>query len=137
MNTTTIDKKLELRTYWTWMGNDGIARTVVKPQAEIELDDAIENSKAVNSLYQGVKFPLLVDSRAVKSMSMEARKYLSVNNRSTNISSFAVVVSSPLSRIVVNFFFKLQRTGVPARVFTNEQLAMDWLRQFLTHEGEK
>lgn len=132
MNEATIDQKLDLRTYWTWMGEDGIARTVVKPDAEIVLDDAIENSKAVNSLYRGSKFPLLVDSRCVKSMSVEARKYLSVNNRSTHISAFAVVVSSPLSRIIVNFFFRMQRTGVPARVFTNESYAMEWLRRFLS-----
>lgn len=133
MNTATVEDKLDLRTYWTWMGNDGIARTIVKPDAEIELDDAIANSTAVNSLYQGTKFPLLVDSRGVKSMSRDARKYLSVNNRSTHITSFAVLVSSPLSKIIVGFFFRLQKTGVPARAFTHEEDALNWLRMYVNN----
>ena len=126
--------KIELRCYTTYMGEDGIARSIVKPNAEIELDDAIANSKAVNSLFQGEKFPLLIDSSKIKSMSKEARKYLSVNNRSTHITSFAVVVKSSLSTIIVNFFFQLQKPSVPAKLFTNEKDALSWLQK---HKNNK
>lgn len=130
MITNTPEIKTELRSYWTWMGEDGIARSVVKPNAEITLDDAIANSRAVNNLYTDHKFPLLVNSSQVKSMSREARKYLSVTDRSTHITAFAVVVESYLSTIIVNFFFKFNRTGVPARMFTNEEAALIWLEKY-------
>ena len=121
---------IELRCYTTFMGEDGIARSIVKANAEIELDDAIANSKAVNALFKGEKFPLLIDSTLIKSMSKEARKYLSVNNRATNITSFAVIVKSSLSSIIVNFFFKLQKPSVPAKLFTNEKDALSWLKKY-------
>jgi len=121
------EKKIELRAYTTWMGEDGIARSVVKPNAEITLDDAIHNSKVVNELFQDKKFPLLVNSSQIKSMSREARKYLSVNDRSTHVSAFAVVVNNPISMIIVNFFFRFNKTGVPSKMFTNEKAALKWL----------
>lgn len=126
----------ELRVYSTWMGEDGIARSVVKKDAEINLDDAIANSKAVNDLFRQKKFPLLVNTTNVKSMSREARKYLSVNDRSTHITAFAVVVGSYLSMIIVNFFFKFNKTGVPAKMFTDELEAITWLEKFKSESLE-
>lgn len=124
------DTIVELRCYRTWMGEDGVARSVVKPDAEIDLDDAISNTKAVNDLYQGVKFPLLVDANNVKSMTREARKYHSVRDRSTNITAFAVIVKSPVSKVIGNFFFRFQNTGVPAKLFSNEESALQWLQNY-------
>lgn len=130
MNHYSSEIKTELRSYITWMGEDGIARSVVKPNAEISLDDAIANSKAVNDLFVDAKFPLLIDSTKIKSMSREARKYLAVNDRSTHITAFAVLANSFLSMIIVNFFFKFNKTGVPARMFTNEENAIKWLKKY-------
>lgn len=130
MITNSPVTKIELRSYTTWMGEDGIARSVVKLNAEISLDDAIANSRAVNDLFKNEKFPLLVNSTQIKSMSREARKYLAVTDRSTHISAFAVVVESFLSTIIVNFFFRFNKTGVPARMFTNEEAALKWLEKY-------
>lgn len=123
--------KIDLRAYTTWMGEDGIARSVVKKDAEITLDDAIANSYAVNSLKNEGKFPLLIDSTSIKSMSKDARKYFAINNRSTKVSAFAVVVKSSLSKVVANFFFRLQSPSVPAKLFTNETEAIEWLKNYL------
>lgn len=120
-----------LRTFFTWMGNDGICRTVTKDQAEIDLVAALENTEAVCSFYAGKKFPLLVDSRNIRSMSREARMHLSTNGRETRINSFAVLVKSPLSRVIGNFFMGISRPPVPARLFDNEANAIEWLKQFL------
>lgn len=130
MNISTLQSVTELRAYYTWMGEDGIARSVVKPGMDINLDDAIANSKAVNDLSDGNKFPLLVNSTQIKSMSREARKYCSVNNRSTCITAFAIVVGSPLSKVIVNFFFQFNKMGVPARMFNSEKQALKWLEKY-------
>jgi hypothetical protein len=113
------------------MGDDGICRTVTKQQAEIDLEAAKENTAAVFSFYRGRKFPLLVDARNIKSMTREARQHLSINGRETLITSFAILVKSPLSRVIGNFFMGINRPSVPARVFDNETLAIQWLKNFL------
>ena len=121
----------DLTCYWTWMGTDGIARTKVKPQAEVTLKESLENSAAVNNLYVNKKFPLLIDSRPIKSISKEARDNFSIKNRSTNINSFAIIIESPLSRIIGNFFMGLNKPSVPAKLFNNEQDAIAWLKQYV------
>jgi len=121
----------DLTCYWTWMGLDGIARTKVKPQAEVTIKESLENSFAVNNLFTTKKFPLLIDARQIKSISKEARDNFSIRNRSTNINSFAVIIESPLSRIIGNFFMGLNKPSVPAKLFNNEQDAIIWLKQYL------
>ena len=132
MDTLTPPKHaLELFVFWTWMGSDGICRTKTKPGAIVNLKEAVENSIAVDSFYNGKKFPILVDARQVKSMAKEARAHFSTNGRKTNINSMAIMVKSPLSRVIGNFFMGLNRPNVPARLFDNEAEAVEWLKQYV------
>jgi hypothetical protein len=132
METLTPPKDAHnLAVFWTWMGDDGICRTKTKPLAVIDIKEALENSITVNGFYKGKKFPLLVDSRNVKSMSREARSYFSTNGRETKINSFAVLVKSPLSRVIGNFFMGLNKPEVPAKLFDNEDKAIEWLKNFV------
>ncbi len=119
----------ELSMFWTWMGEDGICRTKTKPQADITIKEAMENSIAVSSFYKGKKFPLLVDARDVRSMAKEARKHFSTNGRETKITSMAIMVKSPLSRIIGNFFMGLNKPEIPARLFDDENIAVEWLKK--------
>ncbi len=121
----------DLSVFWTWMGEDGIVRTKTKAQAEITIKEAMENSKAVNDFFTGKKFPLLVDARNVKSMAKEARKYFSTNGRTTKINSMAIMVRSPLSRVIGNFFMGLNKPEIPARLFDEEKHAVEWLKKHL------
>lgn len=119
----------EITCYWTWMGEDGVAVTKVKPGAEIGLEEAKENSDITDAFYQerGEKFPLLIDSVDIKSMTREARQHFAVEDRQTGILAMAIIVGSPLSRIIANFFMGLQHQGVPCKVFTDEEKARKWL----------
>ncbi|MBA3682525.1 MAG: STAS/SEC14 domain-containing protein [Bacteroidetes bacterium] len=120
---------VELSLFWTWMGDDGICRTKAKPLAEITLKEAMENSLAVTNMFKDKKFPLLVDARSVKSMEKEARKYFSTNGRATRINSMAIMVKSPLSRVIGNFFMGLNKPLIPARLFDDENMAVEWLKK--------
>ncbi|MGZ3862413.1 MAG: DUF7793 family protein [Bacteroidia bacterium] len=124
---------IDLTAYWTWMGDDGIVRTKVKAHAEVTIKEAHENSVAVNSYFSKTnkKYPLLIDARNIKSISKEARDHFSIQNRETGINSFGVLIDSPLSRIIGNFFMGLNKPTVPAKLFTNEEEAVQWLKQYL------
>jgi hypothetical protein len=121
---------IELEAYYTWMGNDGIARTKVKRDAEVSITDAKKNSEAVNSL-PGERFPLIVDTRQIKSISKEAREYFSMNNRDSCVTAFAIIIDSPISRIIGNFFMSLNKPRVPAKLFNEEASAIKWLKGYL------
>lgn len=120
----------ELKGYYTWMGDDGIARTCVKPNIDIVLEHAIENSKVVTSFYVDKKFPILIDSRNIKSMSYEARHHFSAHGRDTKTSAFGIVIGSSISRVLGNFYLGINKPAVPTKLFDNENDAINWLKQF-------
>ena len=117
--------------YYTWMGSDGICRTKVKTNAEIFLQDAIENTQVVSSFYTGKKFPILIDARGIKSMTREARNHFSTNGRDSKTNSFGIIVKSPISRVVGNFFMGINKPLVPTKLFENEEKAIEWLQNYL------
>lgn len=122
---------IELKGYFTWMGKDGIARTCVKPEIDITLEMAVENSKTVNGLFVDRKFPILIDSRPIKSMSYEARHHFSVRGRETNTCAFGIIIGSTVSRVLGNFYLGIHKPTVPTKLFDNEEAALQWLKQFL------
>lgn len=119
----------ELDCYFTWMGHDGIARTLVKKDAEIELKDAKKNSEVVNGLRPTAGFPLIVETSEIKSITKEARDYLSIQNRETKISAIAIVRDSIIGNMVANFFIGLNKPAVPTKLFSSEEDAIKWCQQ--------
>lgn len=122
---------IEVTCFYTWMGEDGIARTKIKPGSEVLLQHAKENTAAVNSLYHGKKFPLLIDSRGIKSMTKDARNQFSTKNRETYATAFAIIIDSMLSRVIGNFFIGINKPAVPTRLFENERDAEIWLKKIV------
>lgn len=122
---------IEVTCFYTWMGSDGIVRTKIKPGAVVELEQARENTTAVSSLYHGTKFPLMIDSRGIKSMTKDARNQFSTKGRETYATAFAIVIDSPLSRVIGNFFIGINKPAVPTRLFDNERDAEIWLKKII------
>lgn len=122
---------ISIAAYWTWMDKDGIARTKVKPHIDITLNHALENTEAVSALNIDKKFPILIDARGIKSMSREAREHFSGNGREVSTIAFGIIIKSPLSRVIGNFFLGVNKPSVPTRLFDNEQDAVDWLKQYV------
>ena len=123
-------EKSEPGKFHTWMESDGIARTVVRQGAEIFLQDAQENTAAVEAFYNGKKFPLLVDIRNIKSISDQAREHFTLQGRESVVNAYAMVLSSSLSRMIGNFFLTFHRPAVPVKLFNREEEALEWLRGF-------
>jgi len=121
----------ELRAYYTWMGEDGVARTQVKPGSEVVLEDAEENSKAVNSLYGPDLYPIIIDTRKIKSITKEARDFFSMRGRESRVYGFAILVDSPLSKIIGNFFMGLNKPRVPVKLFMKEEKAVYWCKKLI------
>ena len=76
------------------------------------------------------KTRVLIDIRAIKSISRDAREYYA-NERTASIQrATALVIKSPLSRVIANFFMGLNRPLTPTRMFTDVDEAIEWLQSF-------
>lgn len=132
MNKASGDNKvIELRAFKTWMGDDGICYTVVKPNAIIELEDALANSEAVKTVSMNAIYPILVNLKQIHSISKPARDHFSMQNRAAGVTAIGMLIKSPGSRIIGNFFLGLNKPTVPTKLFTDKDKAIAWLKQFV------
>ena len=121
----------DLPCYRTWMGKDGIVRTVVKEGSEIVLKDAKLNSEVVNSFPDPGPYPIIVDTRLIRSITKEARDYLSIRGRSSKVNVIAIIRKNALSNMIANFFIGLNKPAVPVRLFNSETEALKWCQKYV------
>ncbi|TND07852.1 MAG: hypothetical protein FD123_2842 [Bacteroidetes bacterium] len=113
----------------TTLEKEGYLLSKVRSGAEIGLAEAKENSAIVSGLSAGDIYPILVDIRTIKSISKEARDHFAMRDREPGVSAIAMLVASPVSRIIGNFFLGLNRPAVPTRMFSSNEDALNWIKK--------
>lgn len=108
---------VELRT-------DGIIHLIWKSKASLEAADTRAAMAAVNEIGQGTEYPMLVDMATTEAVSRDARAVFSIPCAATRI---ALLGSSPVDRVIANFFLGVHTPPCPTRFFTSRNEAMNWL----------
>ncbi len=73
---------------------------------------------------------LLLDSGLVK-MDKSARDYMSSDDGIRGLRAVAIILSSVVNSMLLNFLLKISRPGLPVKVFTDRDNAMEWLKTFV------
>lgn len=123
--------KIETTVFTIFIGEDQICRSIVKNKADVKIVDALIATEAVEKLFSGEKGPILVDIRKIKSITKEAREHFTMKNREPNVNAIGLLVKSPLSMLVANFFLGINKSAVPTKLFTDEKKALEWLGKFV------
>ena len=90
----------------------------------------VDAQERVRDIVSKAKTRVLIDMTAVSAISKEARDYFA-NERTASIQrATALLISSPVSRIIGNFFMGLNRPISPTRLFTDPHKAILWLHTF-------
>ena len=111
-----------------WSDEDGISWAVLAENALIELDDAVQLVELARQTYNpNQPFLLILDGRQIAGMSNEARNYGVSHGFSSMLKAMAIVVDSPATRILANFYMKFNRPKLPTRVFSDAESAKAWL----------
>ena len=100
-----------------WLDEEGIIREKVHAGSVIDLDVAKEEIAAYAVLCKNEARPILVDIRNVKSVTREARSHLAGEEGTKVTRAVALLIGSPLSKIMGNFFLGLNKTSFPSRLF--------------------
>jgi len=114
-----------------WLREDGIVHAVTKPGAEMTLADAREQIAAIGKIGRGKGLPLLVDFKNIKSQDRGARTYFAGEEAAKAVTACAILLSSPLSRVIGNFYMGLNKPVTPTKLFTSESKAIEWLEEYL------
>lgn len=97
------------------------------------LADAKENIVAIYELAGRERTLVLVDTRGVRWQSREARDYFVSENAAQATKAVALVVGSPISRVLGSFFMRFEKHRFPTALFDDEAKAIHWLLRH-THE---
>ncbi len=125
-------QRCDVRSQRISLGDDGIIRVEMQPGVfDLELSDAQEVIRAIGSLCDGVRRPVLVDLRGLRSMTRECRKHFAGPETADAEAAVALLVVSPIARAMGNFFMGLNKPLLPTRLFTAEPEALTWLRGFV------
>lgn len=73
---------------------------------------------------------LLVYNQGVVRMDKKAREYLSSGDGVKGIIAAGIVVGSPFTSFMANFFVSVNKPKMPVRVFSNSEDALTWLQKF-------
>ena len=74
--------------------------------------------------------PTLVRINLVKEVTRDARVFFAESEENRQVSSkVALLIASPLGRIIGNFFMGLNRAALPVRLFTEVDAAVAWLQE--------
>jgi hypothetical protein len=114
-----------------WLGEDGIVRIIHVPGAEVTLEDVKETMAAYLKINKGKRRPLFVDTKTMKSFSREARHYYASDEAAKVASAAAIIVDTPVSRVLGNFYLGLSSPHLPSRLFSSEDEALEWLKGYI------
>ena len=119
-----------------WL-EDGIIRTIGNPNTEHTLADAKKDIEIFSKLANGIKRPLLSDISRVKTVSLEAREYFAVEETARVSTAIGLIINSPISKVIGNFYLSLSKPSFPVKLFSSEEKAIRWLKTFLGDKNGK
>jgi hypothetical protein len=113
-----------------WLREDGIVQLVWVPGVSVGSDDVVAAAEAASALAGGRKYPLLVDARGGGPPDRRARSELARQGK--GVPAVAMIVDTPLSRMMGNFVIVVNKPVAPTRLFADEGSAVAWLTGFLS-----
>ena len=106
------------------LDDGGILRLTWARGASITEADAEGAMAKVNALSGTRRHPMLVDMATTADVSRGAR---AVFGRPCQASRIALLGSSPVDRVLANFFLGIHKVPCPTKFFTSEPDALAWL----------
>jgi len=113
------------------LGEGGILVVSVRRDAVQLVADARENLAGAMAETDGRRRPLLVDISTSQPLDAEARHLYSGQTLEAAFTALALLVEgSPLGVMMGNVYFRVARPCIPARLFTDEAGAIEWLKGY-------
>ena len=119
--------KTELGIYQKRM--DGILVFTINPEVKsITVDDLKKQLKIFLFLQKGIPSPFMMIAPEIQNISADEKKFIhqTVKQFATVV---AVVSHSPITNFFFNIFVHIYQPPVPAKLFTSEEKALEWLKK--------
>ena len=108
---------------------DGILVCIIKKMDVLDLATTRICVEQRKEFVGGQSYPTVFDITQVRHSTKDARDFLA-NEGNELVSASAILVSSPMLRMMANFFIMVNKPKNPTRMFTDKESALEWLQQF-------
>lgn len=130
MQVTTRNKIKEIELSTMWFDEDGVFCTVTKKDVMVTKSGLEETFQYIRENSPNDKVCWLGDVSDASLSTKEAQDYAAQETPKL-VKALALITNSQLSRLMANIFLTLKKPPYPTRMFTNEQNAREWLKQYL------
>jgi hypothetical protein len=113
------------------INNDGVGHQYFKDNITMDVPEQMENLEAILKLCNGKPTPFVVTAGKNVIVTKDARdNALSLEDKSP-INASAIVVQNLAYRLMAEFFIKVQKPKNPYKIFTKQEEAFEWCKQFI------
>ena len=111
-----------------WL-EDGIVYTVLN--YEMFTEEMVESGiKQRLAITKDKAYPIYADVRKIKNFTREARQRLAQKDAAFGTAAVAILINSKVQEVLYNFFNVIYKAPAPAKMFTDEAKAIEWLQQY-------
>lgn len=107
---------------------EGIVQIECEPNTIMTLELGRYSTLKIGELINGNPKPLLCDLTNVVKMSQDCRKYFAGKEHAAVFTKCALIVTSPFSKIIGNFFLGANKPIKPTRLFNDADQGLMWLK---------
>lgn len=109
---------------------DKLLIATFKKGLKIDVEIAKEIVKDRLSFTEGKMTVAIVYNQGVVSLDKKARDFFSSPQGNENLKAGAIILDSSFTAVLGNFFLSVNKPNIPARLFTDTDKAIKWLKKF-------
>lgn len=117
-------------TYVLFEIREGILIGTYKKGVKIDIHAAKEIVRSRLQFSNHKSLPALAINLGIIGLDKEARDYFSSPEGLEGIAAGGILIDSPVTTMVSNFYLKVTKPKIPTKVFTDTHLALRWLSKF-------
>jgi hypothetical protein len=111
-----------------WIEND-ILYFIYKPSTRLDLECTRQIVADRKKFQQNTSYLVFCDARGLKEADKASRDYLAKEG-SDLVIAVGVLIESPVTRILTNFYLAISKPLTPTKLFTDRDQAMAYLESF-------
>jgi hypothetical protein len=101
----------------------------VRDGMTIDVQQLWENFNATVELNPAADYPVIFETQGFVSITKEARELAASREMAKDVAAMALIVNTMATRILANFYLKVNKPMRPTRMFTDMQKAIEWCKE--------
>ena len=114
-----------------WWDESGILCSLSKKNVRLTKETLQKAFEVIENLSGGKKVCMIADMSLTGVPDKKETYDYAIEEMIKTVKAHAMIASTPLSKMIANLYLHLKKPPYPAKIFTDEAEAKEWLKQYL------